>query len=298
MDLKTLKTFQTIVQTGSFHRTAEELNYAQSTVTMQIQKLESDVGVQLIERGKQMNLTESGRMLYEHSLHIVKDMERLQSSLADLQLGEAGSVRLGVTDPTASYRLPRILKLFFKHFPKIKISIDIASTATLSERLLRGELDIALCSAPEMGKGLYFEPLFKEEFVLLIPEVHPLASLGKITAGDLQNHRLLITAANCPYRKKLESVFQESGNFPLNTMEIGSMTSLKYYVESGLGIALVPKIILNPPPSGTLVRVLHGEKMDMACGILCKISDYPLSKSQSELQQFLRQELNEEKGEI
>lgn len=208
MDLKTIKTFQTIVTSGSFNRAAEELNYAQSTVTMQMQRLESDLGCQLLERGKQISLTEAGRLFYEESLHIVKDMERLESRLADLKIGEAGNVRLGVTDPTASYRLPQLLSEFMAQFPKVKVSVDIAGTAALSELLLRGEIDMAVCSAPELGKELYFEPLFAEEFVLLLPEEHPLASKESITPEDIQAHRLLITAANCPYRKKLESVLQ------------------------------------------------------------------------------------------
>lgn len=108
MDFKALITFQTIVSTGSFNRAAEELNYAQSTITMQIQKLESQLGVQLLERGKGISLTEAGRLFHEQSLLIVKDMGRLQSSLAEMKSGEAGSVRLGATDPTASYRLPRL----------------------------------------------------------------------------------------------------------------------------------------------------------------------------------------------
>ncbi len=95
MDLKTLKTFQLIVSLGSFNRAAEELNYAQSTVTMQIQKLESDLGVQLIERGKGLQLTIAGRLFHERSLQIVKDLERLQSRISDLLLGEAGHIRLG-----------------------------------------------------------------------------------------------------------------------------------------------------------------------------------------------------------
>jgi DNA-binding transcriptional LysR family regulator len=104
---------------------------------------------QLIERGKQISLTEAGRLLYEQSLHIVKDMERLQSSLSDLAIGEAGSVRIGVADPTASYRLPRILSGFLAQYPKIKVSVEVAGTVAISELLLRGELDLAVCSAPE-----------------------------------------------------------------------------------------------------------------------------------------------------
>lgn len=292
MDLKTLKTFQLIVKYGSFNRAAEEMNYAQSTVTMQIQKLESDLGIQLIERGKKMRLTEAGRMFHEQSMQIVKNMEQLQANLSDLQLGESGNIRIGVTEPTASYRLPVILKKFISDYPKIHVSIEFANTPVLCERLLMGELDFALCSAPDLGSELYFEPLFKEEFVVLIPENHPLTEKPVIAPADFQGHRLLITSAICPYRRKLEMVMQELGNSSLDTMEIGSMTALKYYVESGLGIALVPKVVLNPLPAGTTVRNICGNLIDMTFGILCKSSDFPLKLASAKLYQRVKQELN------
>lgn len=291
MDLKALKTLQTIVNTGSFNRAAEELNYAQSTVTMQIQRLESDLGCILLERGKHIRLTEAGRLLYEQSLHIVKNIENLQSSLSDLKIGEAGQVRLGVTDPTASYRLPKLLSGFLEQYPKIKVSIEIAGTAALSELLRRGDLDLAIGSAPELGQELYFEPLFMEEFVLLVPENHPLATKESIFPEDLLAHRLLITAANCPYRKKLESLLQDFGGTPTDTMEIGSMTALQYFVASSLGIALVPDIVLNPVPDGMVARKMKGKSIDMSCGIMCRRADYPLKLASSRLYQFLKEEL-------
>ncbi|WP_379154199.1 LysR family transcriptional regulator [Paenibacillus sp. sgz5001063] len=291
MDLKTLKTFHAIVQTGSFNRAAEELNYAQSTVTMQIQKLESDLGVILLERGKGITLTEAGRLFHEQSFRIVKDMERLQSSITDLKSGEAGSVRIGASDPTASYRLPVILQKYISLFPKVELSVDIAGSGALCERLLHGELDVVLCSAPELGKELHFEPMFTEGFVLLMPEGHPLASEPVITADHLRGHRLLITAPGCPYRKKLESVLKESAGPPLSTMEIGSMSALKFYVQSGLGIALVPEVTLDPVPAGTVFRRLEGKAVDMTCGIICRIVDYPLKPVVRSIYDFIRQEL-------
>lgn len=293
MDFKTMKTFHLILKYGSFHRAAEQMNYAQSTVTMQIQKLESDLGVQLIERGKNIRLTEAGRLFYEQSLQILGNVEQLQANLADLQLGEAGSIRLGVTEPTASYRLPGILKGFLSRFPKIKISMDIANTPTLSERLLKGDIDMALCSAPDQGANLYFQPLFREEFVVLIPENHPLTQKEVIEPNEIRGHRLLITSKTCPYRRKLEMVLHESGYLLSETMEIGSMTALKYYVQSGLGIALVPKVVLSPVPTGTTTRTMSGSLIDMTFGILCKSSEYPLQLASSKLYQYLKQVLRE-----
>lgn len=293
MDLKTLKTFQMIVKYGSFIRAAEEMNYVQSTVTMQIQKLESEVGIRLIERGKKIRLTEAGRLFYDQSLQIVKNIDQLQMNLSDFQLGESGNIRLGVTEPTASYRLPGILERFLSQYPKIRISVDVANTATLSERLLKGDIDLALCSTPDLGSKLYFEPLFKEDFVVLMPKNHPLTQHSVIAPEDLRGHRLLITSAVCPYRRKLEMVLQESGNIPIDTMEIGSMTALKYYVESGLGIALVPEIVLKPVPTGTTIRTISSSLIHMTFGVLFNSSEYPLKLASSKLYQFLKQELLE-----
>ncbi|TQR99679.1 LysR family transcriptional regulator [Paenibacillus ottowii] len=293
MDIKALKTFQMIVNYGSFMRAAEALNYAQSTVTMQIQKLESDLGVQLIERGKKIKLTEAGRMLYEQSLHIVKDMEQLQENMENLQRGTAGDIRIGVTEPTASYRLPEILKRFLTHYPHIRVSVEFGNTPTLSERILQGDVDIALCSAPDLGSELYFEPLFKENFVVLMPERHPLAEKEYIGPADLQGHRLLITSSICPYRRKLEMVMREYGITTLDTMEIGSMTALKSYVECELGIALVPQILVDPVPEGTAVRPLSGSLIDMTFGLLCKATEAPLKLASSRLYSVLKQELGQ-----
>ncbi|MCZ8514415.1 LysR family transcriptional regulator [Paenibacillus filicis] len=293
MDLKTLKTFHRIVRYGSFHRAAEEMNYAQSTVTMQIQKLETDLGMQLIERGKKIRLTDAGRLFYDQSMDIVQRIDRMQTDLSDMQLGVSGHIRLGVTEPTASYRLPDILGRFLSEYAKVRISLDIANTPVLSHRLLGGELDMALCSAPHLGSELYFEPLFTEEFAVLMPDNHPLADKAVIAPEDFRGYRLLITSATCPYRKKLELLLQESGNIQLDTMEIGSMTALKHYVQSGLGITLVPRIVLNPVPPGTIVRMMSGSLINMTFGIVCKASDYPLKLASAKLYQFLKQELNE-----
>ncbi|WP_340023666.1 LysR family transcriptional regulator [Paenibacillus sp. FSL K6-1096] len=293
MDLKTLKTFHLIVQYGSFNRAAEEMNYAQSTVTMQIQKLESELGVKLIERGKEISLTEAGRLFHDQSLQITKNMEYLQTSLSNLKSGDAGHIRIGVTEPTASYRLPGFLRDFMTEHPNIRISVEISNTPTLRERVLKGEIDFALSTAPDLGSELHFEPLFQEEFAVLMPENHPLAQREVIVPEEFRGYRLLITSATCPYRRKLEMILQESGNIMLDTMEIGSMTALKHYVENGLGIALVPKIMIEPGINGTTVRMVSGSLISMTFGILCKASAHPLQLASGKLYQQLKLYLKE-----
>ena len=290
MDSKTLKTLHMIVKHGSFHLAAEEMNYAQSTVTMQIQRLEADLGIQLLERGKKIRLTEAGRLFYEESLEIVKRIERLQTNLTDMQAGEVGNVRIGLTEPTASYRLPQLLKEFMTIYPRIRVSLEISSTPTLIESLLQGNIDFACCSAPEIGTDLFFQPLFSEKFVALVPEEHPLSGFEFLKPSLFLGHRLLITSATCPYRKKLELILQEAGLVSIDTMEIGSMTALITYVQNGFGFALVPEIVLDPMPRRTKALAVKGTSIDMLTGLISRST--PLSHASGKLYRFMKEELN------
>jgi len=292
MDLKAVKTFHRVVVLGGFNRAAEELNYAQSTVTMQIQKLEAELGMRLIERGKTFELTEAGRLFLEQSAPIVRDIEQLQDTMTGLAAGETGHVRLGAVEPIASYRLPDILAGFLCEHPQIHVSVTIANSVTLCGQLQRGELDFALCSPPPFGAELHFEPVLTEGFVVLLPENHPLTNKGSIAISDLRRHRLLITSADCPYRRKLEMLLQEAGGHPPDTVEIGSMSALKYYVKSGIGCALVPLSVLNPQPEGTVVRPLRDDRVDLTCGLVCKAAEYPPRLAAGKLYGWLKEGLS------
>src|SRR5579862_5042020 len=110
MELRHIYTFQAIVKEGSFLKAAEKLMYAQSTITLHIQQLEAELGVKLFARqGKKVQLTEAGRSLRDQADHLLDYVATLQQNMADLVSGEAGHVRLGAVEPTASLRLPPLL---------------------------------------------------------------------------------------------------------------------------------------------------------------------------------------------
>ncbi|WP_159884583.1 LysR family transcriptional regulator [Paenibacillus puerhi] len=291
MDIRTIKTFQTIIKLGSFHRAAEELQYGQSTVTMHIQKLEGDLGVKLLERGKKLKLTEAGRLFHQNADLLLKDYDYLQSSMNELIQGEAGNVRLGVMEPTASYRLPQILSPFLQQHPKLKVSIQIGNTFILSQMLNEGLIDLAICSTPETGLEHTFEPLFNERLALLMPASHRLASMDLIFLRDLQHENILITTSVCPYRQKLESSLLEKGGSPYSGMEIGNMAALKYYVQAGFGIAVVPVITAVPSPPGTILKTIHDLDSGLVTGMLRKQNGSHFSSAAEKLIAILRKEL-------
>lgn len=290
MDLRAIKTFLTIVRLGSFQQAAQELKYAQSTVTMQIQKLERDLGVTLFERGKKFRLTEAGRICSEQASYIVRDVNHLQNTMNDVIYGESGSILLGVMEPTASFRLPKILATFMDSHPKIQLSIQIGNTCALKELILKGEIDFAIASVPETSVGLRFNPLFSEALVLLVPSTNPLAIKPDICIQDLKGERFLVTSRECVYRKKLATLLQKIGT-SYSTLEISGLAALKYYVQANHGIALVPAVTVTPAPIGTVTRIVHDLTLDLEVGFLRSSERITLGAAEEKLSSFLQEQL-------
>jgi LysR family transcriptional regulator, regulator of the ytmI operon len=287
MDLRTIKTFKTVVKYGSFQRAAEELNYAQSTITTHIKNLEAELGVTLLKRGKTLQLTEAGRLLSEKGEFLLKGFENLQSLLKELVQGESGIIRIGVMEPTASYRLPPLLASFRKKYPKIQLNIQIHSSKSLVDMVMNDEVDLAICTAPEMATNTVFDPLFSEEVVLLVPVEHHLSQKEIIYLEDLKNEQLLMTSSSCPFRNNLEKKMIELGINPVYGIEISNMLALKHYVRSALGIAVVPRITVKNPPKGTVIKPIADFHKGLTVGILRNSERFYNNKSIERLIEIL-----------
>jgi DNA-binding transcriptional LysR family regulator len=197
VELRQLTTFQAVIAHGSFVRAAEELGYAQSTVTLHIQQLEAEVGTPLFMRaGRTVTLTEVGRTLREQSASILQQMERLEETMAGVATGVAGRLRIGAVEPAASTALLPLIFRFTEERPRVQISLEIGGTLGISDRVARGDLDLGLCSPPPAHSSLTFEPLFRESLAVLLPARHrltardPLRSARRAAAAHGANVRL------------------------------------------------------------------------------------------------------------
>ena len=280
MELRHLQTFQTIVQEGSFLRAAEKLMYAQSTITLHIQQLEAELGVKLfLRQGKKVQLTEAGRSLQEQADSLVARATALQETMFNLVAGEAGHVRVGVIEPTASYRLPHILVPFCQERPRIQLSIEVGGTATISQRVASGELDIGICSLPEAHLGLDFEPLFHEQMALLLPQDHPLASQESIQISDLKEQRLLLNERSSAYRQVVEQAFQQHRLNFTSGLALSSLEMIIHAVQQGLGLAFVPCIAATPPPERTVLREIEGVSLFLPIGLVLLAAEISPSRA-------------------
>lgn len=300
MELRQLRTFRAVVEQGSLLRAAGELGYAQSTVTLHIQQLEAELGAALFHRGgRRLQLTEVGAELYDRAGDILARVEELRQGVGDLISGEGGHVRIGCIEPSASLRVTPLLARFCAERPKVRLTVEVGGTRTISDRVARKELDAALCSPPPAELGLAFEPLFVEAMALVAPESHPLAGKDTIAAADLSGHRLLLSERACAYRAAIERALREQGTDPyagyeLGNIEIGGMEALKRAVQSGLGVAILPAAVVSPPPVGTVVRDLRHPALGLQVGLASRPGTRPHSRALDALLSMLRQRVGQE----
>ncbi len=269
MDLRQLTTFQAVVKHRSFVRAAEALDYAQSTITLHIQQLEAELGVALFTRAsRKAELTEAGRTLHEQAGPLLTQMTTLQQTMAAIERGESGFVRIGCFEPTASTRIIPLLAQFHGERPHVRITLEIGGTRGLSSRVARGDLDLAVCSPPPADLGLTFEPLFNEPMALLLPDNHPLVRTETLCAIDLVGHQLLLTEPTCAYRMATEAALLAHGTNPYSGIEIDSLETLKSAVQHRLGLAVVPIATATPPPTGTVLREIADLDLHLTLGLV------------------------------
>ena len=242
MDLRHLVTFRAVLREGSFLKAARALRLAQPTVTLHIQELEEDLGLELFDRrGRRRPLTRAGELFAERALPIVEGIDALTESMAEIRDARGGRLHIGSIEPAASERITPILATLRRERPALQVRLEVSGTAGVSRGVANGDVDVGICSPPPAGLDLRFEPLFSQELVLLIPSRHPIARSRSVRASDLEGEPLLATEPGCSYRGAVEAAFQKQGVQPRWALETGSMETLKAAVRQGLGIALLPR---------------------------------------------------------
>jgi DNA-binding transcriptional LysR family regulator len=271
MEIRLIKTFLTIVKLGSFQEAARALQYSQPTITVQVKKLEEELGIRLFERGKTTELTSAGRFFLQKAEKLLQQYDAFENDLRDYTQGDAGLIRIGISEPSASNRFPAILSAFSQKRPKIQIKVAIGSNKGLVDMLLNEEIDLAFCNRPEPHIELSFEHLLTETFGLLLYADHPLAALDKLGIRDLKDEKFIMTPGTCPFRIRVEEAISEKiGMLRQSSIEVTGINSLKYFVQAKLGIALAPLVSISPTMPGTVVKAVSDMIAGPDLGILIR----------------------------
>ncbi|QTD99066.1 LysR family transcriptional regulator [Streptomyces cyanogenus] len=242
MELRHLVTFQKVASLLSFTRAAQELGYAQSSVTTQIRGLESSLGVELFDRlGGRIRLTPAGERLLEYAEQILTLVEAARADVAGGD-GPSGTLVIGTMESITSYRMPPLLEFFHHRYPKVQLALRPSLCAETRHALRQGGFDIGFLLEQETRHpGLETVVLAEEPLVLVAAPGHPLAGRRELSPVDLAAVSVLAAEAGCAYRDLFEAELRTvRGGAPF--LEFGTIEAIKKGVASGLGISLLPVV--------------------------------------------------------
>ncbi|WP_188890290.1 LysR family transcriptional regulator [Paenibacillus radicis (ex Gao et al. 2016)] len=243
MDLVYLHTFREVARRRSITRAAEELGYAQSSVTVQIQKLEKHYGVPLLERyGRYMRLTPPGEAL----LKLASQMLDLYDQSRETVAGYAGgTLVIGAIDSLSAYFLPPYLQRLRRMFPGLNIQLQPERESNIVSKVKEGEFDIGLLlDVKPADTSLLCTAVREEPLMLVALPDHPLGLLPKVELSDLNGAELIISEESCIYRGMFEKVLREGEIAFTSLFELGNPEAIKQCVVNGLGIALLPQMVV------------------------------------------------------
>lgn len=187
MEIRQLKYFISIAETGSFSETSRRMYLSQSAVSQQIKALEDELDTTLFVRSAHcVSLTESGEILLPYARKIVRGMQDCTERMSDINKEPCGELRIGLTFSLESYIRPTIVR-FLKEYPKIKLQINYKSIAELRDLLLHHELDLILSidHTEELSENIVFEPIVEYKLCAIMRESHPLANRESLRFKDL-----------------------------------------------------------------------------------------------------------------
>ena len=232
MEIRQVRYFVMVAQTGSFSQAAKELFISQSTLSQQIQQLENEVGVKLLERNtRKVTLSEYGQEFLPYAKNLIYDAEACLGSIMDVRNMATGKLVIGVTYTFSSVMVD-VLKEVIRDYPGIRLSIRTALMEELMDMLERNEIDLALSYDPgHKYDNIESTELFRSSICVIARDTHPLAQKVSISLEELSRLKLALPVSGMQARDKFDSVLAEKGIKMNIAVEVNDMQILQKLVR-------------------------------------------------------------------
>ena len=242
------------VEYSSFTKAAEVLNYSQSGVSRMINDLEKEWGVTLLERGRAgVRLTSDGMKLLPHAKSLCAEYEKLQMQVDELNGLQSGLIRIGTFSSVATHWLPKIIKEFQKDYPNIDYELLLGDYTEIEEWILDGRVDCGFLRLPTHPE---LETIFLEQdqLMAIIPENHPLAGCEKFPVTALCDEPFMLLEKGA--KAEISEIFERCNLKPNVRFTTWDDYAVMSMVENGLGISILPQLILRRIPYRIIAKEL------------------------------------------
>lgn len=243
MTITQLQYVLAVAEHKNFTLAAEKCFVTQPTLSMQIQKVEEELKIQIFDRSKKpIQLTDIGQKIVNQAKNIVNEADRMQDIVEQQKGFIGGEFRLGIIPTIMPTLLPMFLNNFIKKFPKVKLIIEELNTDEIIIKLKNGNLDAAIAATPLTEEKLKEIVLYYEPFVAYIPEKHRIADKKEIEVSDLNLDEILLLQDGHCFRDGILNLCKNQDIISANNFQIqsGSFETLIKLADEGLGLTLLP----------------------------------------------------------
>lgn len=239
ISLRQLQVFEAVARLLSYTRAADELFLTQPTVSMQIKKLENDIGLPLTEQiGKKVSLTDAGNALHQAARDILGSLARFEMEVDDQKGLKTGQLRIAVVT-TAKYFAPRLLGKFCQQYPGINVFLEVTNRENILERMSQNLDDLYMIGKPPESSDLEFQPYLPNPMVVIAPVGHEFTHRKRIPLSEIAAENFIIRERGSGTRFAVENLFSKGGYKVNVRMELGSNEAIKQGVSAGLGISVL-----------------------------------------------------------
>lgn len=256
MDMNILKymAFIHTVEYGSFTKAAELLNYSQSGISRMIHDLEQEWKVILLERSRAgVRLTSDGTKLLPYAKSLCHEYQKLQMQVDELNGLQSGLIRIGTFSSVATHWLPNIIREFQKDYPNIEYELLLGDYTEIEDWIAEGRVDCGFLRLPTRPD---FETIFLEQdqLMVILPEDHPLADCERFPVSALCNDPFMLLEKGA--KAEVSEIFERCGLTPQIHFTTWDDYAIMSMVESGLGISILPQLILKRIPYKIVAKEL------------------------------------------
>lgn len=256
MEIHQLRYFCAVSRTGSFTRGAEEEGVTQPTLSQQIRKLETTLGVPLFERrGRQVRLTQPGERLLPIAQALLRHVNEARHAIDDVQGAVKGPLAVGCIPTVMPYLLAPRAAEFQRKYPDVDLRLIENTTARLAQQLQAGQLDVAIVGLPITQQDLVCSELFREPLLLAVPPDHRLAKARAIDPGEIRGDRLLILREGHCFRGEALAACRRNGSKMDIFFETDQFSSIFSLVAGGFGVSIVPEMAASHADGCRLIRL-------------------------------------------
>lgn len=254
MNLQKYQAFLKTVEYGSFTKAAEVLGCSQSGISRMIHDLETEWNVSLLERSRAgVRLTSEGLQLLPQARRVFDEYQKLQMQVDELNGLETGLIRIGTFSSAATHWLPNIIKEFQKDYPRIDYELLLGDYTEIEQWVLEGRVDCGFLRLP-VHPGLETIFLERDPLRVILPENHRLAGCERFPAAALCDDPFLLLEKGA--KSEVSEIFERNHLTPKVHFTTWDDYAVMSMVESGLGISILPSLILRRVPYTIVAKEL------------------------------------------